>query len=53
MVKSKIRYQFIRYMYACFISYPHPKQGKQFEKIIDQLIKALEDYLGFFIGERV
>src|SRR5688572_10736409 len=39
--------------HACFISYPHPKQGKQFEKIIDQLIAALEDYLGFFIGEKV
>ncbi len=34
--------------HACFISYPHPRQGKHFERIIKQLIQALEDYLGFY-----
>jgi hypothetical protein len=39
--------------YACFISYPHPKQGKEFKKIIDKLEESLADQLGYFLDEPI
>jgi len=39
--------------YSCFISYPHPKQGTEFGKVIDQLEQALADQLGYNLDEPI